>query len=571
MLLFRDADAGIADEDPQAYLAAVGGPGLFDAHIDVAALGELDGVAGEVGQHLLQAHGVAGEVVRHGGVHLQGELELFVVGTRPQQVHGFVEGVSQAERYMLELQLARLQLGEVEDVVDDAEQVARRLLYGLHVVGLTRCQAGFEQLAGEADDAVERGAQLVGHVGQKLGFDPCRLLRPFLRHVELDVLDLYLFKRLSQIRGRLIDVLLHLLMVFGERLGHGVDAVLQHVQLAGELTADPGIEAPLPDPVHRLHHIGDGLGHALDQTEAEQGTDGEADEHYDHREEGVAILQDYGPVGGELHGDVADDRRLQVARQGEAVQAGLGLDGGAQYDVIAVEGDAGQGRDGAAVRQAQLAEVPVVVGGDEQLVVLGEDGDGLDEGGVLAMGQPDQPLERLTAVLGHAVFTGDGQGLYDVDALIDQVVFQLMVAVEGKVTGDQAADDQGWQYGKCQYTGSEAVLGHADKPPANMMKTIAPGACGRRGRAGNTVDVTVRALRPYPVISMGHLWSDWAMGQRPQLGPSGRIWSYYYSCGTMACCRFHNHDIATYRHQVLWPSFSSPKRNPPSPNVLNLR
>ena len=56
------------------------------------------------------------------------------------------------------------------------------------------------------------------------------------------------------------------------------------------------------------------------------------------------------------------------------------------------------------------------------------------------MGEPDQPLEGLAAVLGHPVFAGDGQRLYDVDALIDQVVFQLMVAMEGKVTGDQAAD-----------------------------------------------------------------------------------------------------------------------------------
>ena len=67
------------------------------------------------------------------------------------------------------------------------------------------------------------------------------------------------------------------------------------------------------------------------------------------------------------------------------------------------------------------------------------------------MGQPISRLEGFAAVLGHAVFTGDGQGSMIFDALIDQVVFQLMVAVEGKVTGDQATDDQGWQYGKCQH------------------------------------------------------------------------------------------------------------------------
>ncbi len=248
-------------------------------------------------------------------------------------------------------------------------------------------------MAGKADDPVERGAQLVGHVGEELGLDPRRLLRPLLGHVELDVLDLDLLQRLAQVRGGLIDVLLHLLVVFRERLGHGVDAVFQHVQLAGELTADPGIEPPLPDLVHRLHHVGDGLGHALDQPEAEQGTEGDADEHHDHREEGVAVLQDHGPIGGHLHGDVADHRRLHVAWQREAIHAGLGLDRGAQYDVVAIEGDAGELGDLAAVRQPQPGEVPVVVGRHEQLVVLGEDGDGLDERRVLAVGEADQPLE----------------------------------------------------------------------------------------------------------------------------------------------------------------------------------
>jgi hypothetical protein len=83
LLLFRDADAGIANQHPQAHLVAAGFPGLLDTHVHVAALGELDGVAGEVGEHLLQAHGVAGEVVRHGGIHLEGEFELLVVGARP--------------------------------------------------------------------------------------------------------------------------------------------------------------------------------------------------------------------------------------------------------------------------------------------------------------------------------------------------------------------------------------------------------------------------------------------------------------------------------------------------------
>ncbi len=120
LLLFRDADTGIADQYVEPHLVAVAAAGLLYVHIHVATLGELDGVAGEVGQHLLQAHGIASEIVRHLGIYLQGEFELLVVSTGAEQVHGLVEGVAQAERDMLQLQLACLQLGEVEDVVDDA-------------------------------------------------------------------------------------------------------------------------------------------------------------------------------------------------------------------------------------------------------------------------------------------------------------------------------------------------------------------------------------------------------------------------------------------------------------------
>ena len=53
--------------------------------------------------------------------------------------------------------------------------------------------------------------------------------------------------------------------------------------------------------------------------------------------EGVAVLRDDSPVRGELHGSVADDRRLQIAWQ-RGSPSGWSLPGwGAQYDVIAVE------------------------------------------------------------------------------------------------------------------------------------------------------------------------------------------------------------------------------------------
>ncbi len=63
-LLAIDADAGILDRATQGHVLcrAVGERQL---HQDLAALGEFDGVADQVDQHLPQAGRVAGQVMRH--------------------------------------------------------------------------------------------------------------------------------------------------------------------------------------------------------------------------------------------------------------------------------------------------------------------------------------------------------------------------------------------------------------------------------------------------------------------------------------------------------------------------
>ena len=71
------------------------------------------------------------------------------------------------ERNRLELELARFDLREVEDVVEDREQRIGRRLDRHQVVALMLVEAGVERQLGHADDPVHRGADLVAHVGQE--------------------------------------------------------------------------------------------------------------------------------------------------------------------------------------------------------------------------------------------------------------------------------------------------------------------------------------------------------------------------------------------------------------------
>ena len=166
--LGRDADASVLHAD--AHLGCAGG--FFQQchpHHDFAFGRELDGVAHQVGHHLPQPERVAAQ--HHGRVvrdELQGQLQS--LGGRGLREHGqrFFHRVHQAEVGRFQRQVAGLDLREIQDVVDHAQQVAARGLHGFGPGALVRLQGTLDQQLVHAQHAVHGGADLVAHGGQKL-------------------------------------------------------------------------------------------------------------------------------------------------------------------------------------------------------------------------------------------------------------------------------------------------------------------------------------------------------------------------------------------------------------------
>ena len=82
---------------------------------------------------------------------------------------------------VVELHLPRLDLREIEHVVDELEQVValvEDVAQVLLVVGGDRPDLPVVHELREADDRVERRAQLVRHVGEELALEAVRLLHP---------------------------------------------------------------------------------------------------------------------------------------------------------------------------------------------------------------------------------------------------------------------------------------------------------------------------------------------------------------------------------------------------------
>ena len=79
------------------------------------------------------------------------------------------------ERSQLQLHPPRLDLGKIQDLIDKGEQMAAGGEDVVGVLGLFLIQLAEHSLPqdfGEADDGVERGAQLVRHVGEEFRLVP---------------------------------------------------------------------------------------------------------------------------------------------------------------------------------------------------------------------------------------------------------------------------------------------------------------------------------------------------------------------------------------------------------------
>ncbi len=80
-----------------------------------------------------------------------------------------VEHIFQTEFHLLQLHAVSLDLGKIEDAVDDAQQRDAGGMDLFDVVALLRVQIGAQRQMRHADDGIHGRAQFVAHIGQKQG------------------------------------------------------------------------------------------------------------------------------------------------------------------------------------------------------------------------------------------------------------------------------------------------------------------------------------------------------------------------------------------------------------------
>ena len=172
-ILGSDARTGVGDGNPDLAVDP------RRAHVDLPTGGrELHGIREQVEDDLLDPSLVT---VDHIDLGVRGERDAdpFLRGALAHHHHAALERLPQRERVNLQLDLSGLDLGEVEDVVDQREQMVPRGGDVVEVLRLLRIHGPDHLVAqhlGEADDRVERRPELVGHVRQELRLVPARRL-----------------------------------------------------------------------------------------------------------------------------------------------------------------------------------------------------------------------------------------------------------------------------------------------------------------------------------------------------------------------------------------------------------
>ena len=172
-LLVGHADAGVGhgNRDPVAAIALLRLRGDGDG----AFLGELVGVARQVEQRLPEA-GLVGVDRAEVGRAIDDDPIAVLRRHRLDRLGHVLDQRRQRERFEVKLHAPRLDLRQVEDVVDQREQVAARAEHAIERLDVLLQRLGIlPQHLGDADDGVERRAQLVAHVGEELRLVLARL------------------------------------------------------------------------------------------------------------------------------------------------------------------------------------------------------------------------------------------------------------------------------------------------------------------------------------------------------------------------------------------------------------
>ncbi|MNX55497.1 hypothetical protein D3C86_862620 [compost metagenome] len=180
LLAGRYANAGVGDHEGDHRIGAIqfavihtppGHNGL-DADLDAALFSELEGVGQQVLDHLQQALFVGPDDGGQGRRQFNREGEAPAFGDRPEGAFDLVVQIGEQRFIQIQCDRTRLDLGQIENLVDQLQQVFARATDGLGIFDLPGREIVFRvvaELPGQDQQAVQWRSELMGHTGEEFG------------------------------------------------------------------------------------------------------------------------------------------------------------------------------------------------------------------------------------------------------------------------------------------------------------------------------------------------------------------------------------------------------------------
>ena len=157
------------------FRCAYPGNGEFDESF----FRKLYGIAQQIGKHLPQTERVANQSFGKIGRYMKKQINVFVSGSRSEQGFHLSEQCICLKIVQVQFQLASLDLGEIQNIVDNSEKQAGRVVNLIDVIFLPAIQFRSHQHLVHADNRVHGGADFMTHIGEEFAFGLAGGIRGF--------------------------------------------------------------------------------------------------------------------------------------------------------------------------------------------------------------------------------------------------------------------------------------------------------------------------------------------------------------------------------------------------------
>ena len=131
--------------------------------------GKLDGITHQIVQNLLQPQLIPKQAVRDISSHLRHQHNSLCLYPCLLGSDHLRNATVQTERRTLKLKFARLDLGDIQHVIDQRQQGLGIIFNICKILGLLLRQHRKAEQLGIADHPAHGGADLMAHIGQELG------------------------------------------------------------------------------------------------------------------------------------------------------------------------------------------------------------------------------------------------------------------------------------------------------------------------------------------------------------------------------------------------------------------